>query len=101
MDFCLSIEIQEGLSYAQTLAMTQAAERSGFTAALLAEHYYASSGNLDRMAADAWVYLGGLARETTTIRLGSLVSPVTFRPPAVLAKMAATLDHLSDGRAEL
>src|SRR5919199_2134462 len=101
MQFCLSIEIQEGLSYADTLAMTQAGEAAGFHAALLAEHYYPSSGQLDRMAADAWVFLGGLARETRRIRLGSLVSPATFRHPSVLAKMAATLDHLSGGRAEL
>jgi F420-dependent oxidoreductase-like protein len=101
MEFCLSIEIQEGLSFTQTLALTQAAERAGFTAALLAEHYAASSGRADRMAADAWVFLGALARETTRIRLGTLVSPVTFRHPSVLAKLAATLDHLSGGRAEL
>src|SRR5919206_3646664 len=101
MEFCLSIEIQEGLSYADTLAMTRAGEEAGFHAALLAEHYYPSSGQLDRMAADAWVFLGGLARETRRIRLGSLVSPATFRHPSVLAKMAATLDHLSGGRAEL
>lgn len=101
MKFCLSIEIQEGLDYAATLAMTRAAEDSGFDAALLAEHYYPSSGLLERMSAEAWVFLGALARDTTRIRLGSLVSPVTFRPPAVLAKLAATLDHLTNGRAEL
>jgi probable F420-dependent oxidoreductase len=105
---CLSIEIQEGMTYPDTLAMTRAGEALGFEAALLAEHYY-PSGTPDRyaggysahMAADAWIYLAGLARETRRIRLGTLVSPVTFRHPAVLAKMAATLDHLSDGRAEL
>ncbi|MCA1666676.1 MAG: LLM class flavin-dependent oxidoreductase [Thermomicrobia bacterium] len=101
MRFCLSIEIQEGLDYAATLALARAGEAAGFDAALLAEHYYASSGHFDRMAADAWVYLGALARETERIRLGTLVSPVTFRHPAVLAKMAATLDQLSGGRAEL
>src|SRR3982075_2897207 len=109
MRLCLSIEIQEGMSYAETLAMTRAGEDLGFEAALLAEHYY-SSGRLDRygdagfgerVAADAWMYLAGLARETSSIRLGTLVSPVTFRHPSVLAKMAATLDHISDGRAEL
>jgi alkanesulfonate monooxygenase SsuD/methylene tetrahydromethanopterin reductase-like flavin-dependent oxidoreductase (luciferase family) len=108
MKLCLSIEIQEGLTYADTLAMTRAGQALGFDSALLAEHYY-PSGQIDRylgglgerMAADAWIYLAGLARETTTIRLGTLVSPVTFRHPVVLAKMAATLDHLSDGRAEL
>jgi alkanesulfonate monooxygenase SsuD/methylene tetrahydromethanopterin reductase-like flavin-dependent oxidoreductase (luciferase family) len=105
---CLSIEIQEGMSYADTLAMTRAGEQLGFDSALLAEHYY-PSGPADRytggysqhVAADAWIYLAGLARETRRIRLGTLVSPVTFRHPSVLAKMAATLDHLSDGRAEL
>jgi alkanesulfonate monooxygenase SsuD/methylene tetrahydromethanopterin reductase-like flavin-dependent oxidoreductase (luciferase family) len=104
----LSIEIQEGMTYAATLAMARAGEALGFDAALLAEHYY-PSGSLDRypggpgerMSADAWMYLAGLARETEKIRLGTLVSPVTFRHPAVLAKMAATLDHLSNGRAEL
>lgn len=101
MEFCLSIEIQEGLDYAATLAFTQAAEASGFDASLLAEHYYSSSGHLERIAADAWVFLGALARDTERIRLGTLVSPVTFRHPAVLAKMAASLDHLSNGRAEL
>jgi F420-dependent oxidoreductase-like protein len=105
---CLSIEIQEGLPYATALALTRTAESLGFDAALLAEHYY-PSGVFERypgglgahMAADAWVYLAALARETSRIRLGTLVSPVTFRHPAILAKMAATLDHVSDGRAEL
>lgn len=108
MELCLSIEIQEGLSYRQTLDMTQAAEALGFNSSLLAEHYY-PSGPLDSypegpaatISADAWIYLAGLARETKQIRLGTLVSPVTFRHPVVLAKMAATLDHVSNGRAEL
>ncbi len=101
MEFCLSIEIQEGMDYAATLAMTLAGEAAGFHAALLAEHYYASSGRAELMSADAWIFLGALARETTRIRLGTLVSPVTFRHPAVLAKLAASLDHVSGGRAEL
>ncbi len=105
MRLCLSIEIQEGLSYAQTLALTQRAEDLGFEASLLAEHYY-PSGALDQypgvpVSADAWIYLAGLARDTRRIRLGTLVSPVTFRHPVVLAKLAATLDQLSEGRAEL
>ncbi len=99
MKLCVSIEIQEGISYRETLAL--AAERAGFDAALLAEHYCASSGSTDPMAAEAWVYPAALARETERIRLGTLVSPVTFRHPSVLAKPAATLDHVSGGRAEL
>jgi alkanesulfonate monooxygenase SsuD/methylene tetrahydromethanopterin reductase-like flavin-dependent oxidoreductase (luciferase family) len=102
---CLSIEIQEGLTYGETLAMTRDAEALGFDSSLLAEHYLPSGlqseYNTERISADAWIYLAGLARETSKIRLGTLVSPVTFRHPVVLAKMAATLDHLSDGRAEL
>jgi alkanesulfonate monooxygenase SsuD/methylene tetrahydromethanopterin reductase-like flavin-dependent oxidoreductase (luciferase family) len=98
---CVSIEIQEGLSYRETLALALAAEEAGFDAALLAEHYCASSGAADPSAPEAWVYLAALARETERIRLGTLVSPVTFRHPSVLAKLAATLDHVSSGRAEL
>src|SRR6202171_5443109 len=108
MRLCLSIEIQEGMTYAETLAMTRAGEDLGYEAALLAEHYYPSGiaaryagGMGERETGDAWIYLAALARETSRIRLGTLVSPVTFRHPSVLAKMAATLDHLSDGRAEL
>jgi alkanesulfonate monooxygenase SsuD/methylene tetrahydromethanopterin reductase-like flavin-dependent oxidoreductase (luciferase family) len=108
VQLCLSIEIQEGMSYPETLAMTRVGEALGFQSALLAEHYYPSgvaelypAGLGAVPAADAWIYLGAMARETTTIRLGTLVSPVTFRHPVVLAKMAATLDHLSNGRAEL
>ena len=105
MKLGLSIEIQEGMSYAETLAMARAGEQLGFDTALLAEHYYPSGQPelyaSQRMSADAWVYLAGLARETQHIRLGTLVSPVTFRHPAVLAKLAATLDHVSNGRAEL
>jgi alkanesulfonate monooxygenase SsuD/methylene tetrahydromethanopterin reductase-like flavin-dependent oxidoreductase (luciferase family) len=104
----LSIEIQEGMTFSDTLAMTRSGEALGFESSLLAEHYYPSGvaeqysgGPGSRMSADAWVFLAALARETKTIRLGTLVSPVTFRHPAVLAKMAATLDHVSDGRAEL
>jgi alkanesulfonate monooxygenase SsuD/methylene tetrahydromethanopterin reductase-like flavin-dependent oxidoreductase (luciferase family) len=98
---CLSIEVQEGLSFERTLTLARSAEDAGFHAALLAEHYTSSSGNDDSDAPDAWMHLAALARETERIRLGTLVSPVTFRHPAVLAKMAATLDHMSGGRAEL
>jgi alkanesulfonate monooxygenase SsuD/methylene tetrahydromethanopterin reductase-like flavin-dependent oxidoreductase (luciferase family) len=98
---CLSIEIQEGLDYQGTLALARAGEAAGFDAALLAEHYASSAGSADVSAPEAWVFLGGLAVDTERIRLGTLVSPVTFRPPSVLAKLAATLDNLSAGRAEL
>ncbi len=112
MQLGVSVEIQEGMRYADTVAMVGAAEAAGFHAALLAEHYVPSGvaelypdpdpdGANGTMSADAWIYLAALARDTQRIRLGTLVSPVTFRHPSVLAKMAATLDHVSGGRAEL
>ncbi len=108
MKLCLSLEIQEDMSYADALAMVRAGEQYQFETALLAEHY-TPSGPLERYgrplrevaSPDAWIYLAALARETSTIRLGTLVSPVTFRHPSVVAKMVATLDHVSNGRAEL
>src|SRR5262245_42259246 len=101
MKLGVSVEIQEGMSYDDALALVKVAEDAGYDSALLAEHYCASSSTEDHLAADAWVYLSALARDTERIRLGTLVSPVTFRHPSVLAKLAASLDHLSDGRAEL
>lgn len=101
MRLCLSIEAQEGVSYERALALAHAAEHAGFDAALFAEHYTASSGRDDASAPEPWIYLAALARETQRIRLGTLVSPVTFRHPSVIAKLAATLDHVSGGRAEL
>ena len=88
---CLSIEIQEGMTYADTLAMTRAGEALGFDAALLAEHYY-PSGQVDRyqgglgerMASDAWIYLAGLARETSrntdSVRLWTSMLQPTAQP---------------------
>jgi alkanesulfonate monooxygenase SsuD/methylene tetrahydromethanopterin reductase-like flavin-dependent oxidoreductase (luciferase family) len=58
-------------------------------------------GNRERGSSDAWTMLSALAAQTSTIRLGTLVSPVTFRQPAVLAKVATTVDHVSGGRVEL
>src|SRR5262245_47954020 len=101
MKLGVSVEIQEGMSYDDALALVKVAEDAGYDSALLAEHYCASSSTEDRLAADAWVYLSALARDTERIRLGTLVSPVTFRHPSVLAKLAASLDHVSGGRAEL
>jgi alkanesulfonate monooxygenase SsuD/methylene tetrahydromethanopterin reductase-like flavin-dependent oxidoreductase (luciferase family) len=108
MQLGVSVEIQEGMGYGDVLDLVRAAEAAGFQTALLAEHYV-PSGVADRypggfrgtMSPDAWVFLAALARDTGRIRLGTLVSPVTFRHPSVLAKMAATLDHVSGGRAEL
>ncbi len=99
--FCLMLEGQEGVTWAQWLAVAGAAERLGFEALFTSDHYRSVQGNRERGSSDAWTMLAGLAARTSTIRLGTLVSPVTFREPAVLAKAATTVDHISGGRVEL
>jgi F420-dependent oxidoreductase-like protein len=99
--FCLMLEGQEGVTWPEWVAMAQTAERLGFEAIFTSDHYLSVKGSRDRGSSDAWTMLGGLAAVTSTIRLGTLVSPVTFRAPAVLAKAATTVDQISDGRVEL
>ena len=79
MRFALMIEPQQGLSYADQLAIAQRAEAAGFETFFRSDHYQSFPGPADKPTTDAWAVLAGLARETTTIGLGALVSPVTFR----------------------
>jgi F420-dependent oxidoreductase-like protein len=95
------LEGQEGVTWAQWLAAAEEAERLGFEALFSSDHYFSVMGNRERGSSDAWTMLSALAARTSTIRLGTLVSPVTFRQPAVLAKAATTVDHISGGRVEL
>jgi F420-dependent oxidoreductase-like protein len=101
MRFALMIEPQQGLSYADQLAIAHHAEDGGFETMLRSDHYESFPGANDNPTTDAWAVLGGLARETTRIGLGALVSPVTFRLPGNLAKVAATVDEMSGGRIEV
>ncbi len=101
MRFGLMIEAQQGLSYAEQLGLAQAAERLGFEAFFRSDHYRSFPGPVGLATTDAWTVLGGLARETSRIRLGALVSPVTFRHPGSLAKVVTTVDEMSGGRVEL
>jgi F420-dependent oxidoreductase-like protein len=101
MRCCLMLEGQEGVTWAQWLAVAEAAERLGFEALFTSDHYLSERGTRDRGSSDAWTMLSALAARTSTIRLGTLVSPITFREPAVLAKAATTVDHVSGGRVEL
>ena len=101
MRYALMIEAQQGLSYADLLAIAQRAEAAGFEAMFRSDHYESFPGPPGRPTTDAWTVLAGLARETTRIRLGVLVSPVTFRYPGALAKIVATVDGMSGGRVEL
>jgi F420-dependent oxidoreductase-like protein len=101
MRYCLMLEGQEGVTWEEWVAAARTAERLGFEAIFTSDHYFSVMGNRERGSSDAWTNLGGIAAATSTIRLGTLVSPVTFRPPAVLAKAAVTVDRISGGRVEL
>ncbi|MEO8477489.1 MAG: TIGR03560 family F420-dependent LLM class oxidoreductase [Actinomycetota bacterium] len=101
MRVCLMLEGQEGVTWQEWVAAAQAAERLGFEAIFTSDHYFSVMRARDRGSSDAWTNLGGIAAVTSTIRLGTLVSPVTFREPAVLAKSAVTVDRISGGRVEI
>ena len=101
MRVALMIEGQEGVSWEQWLALADAAEQAGLEALFRSDHYLSLDAPSERGSLDAWTTLAGLAAHTSRIRLGTLVSPATFRHPSVLAKAAATVDHVSGGRVEL
>ena len=100
MRFALMIEPQQGLSYADQLAIVQRAESVGFESFFRSDHYQSFPGPSGEPTPDAWAVLAGLARETSTITLGTLVSPVTFRSAGNLAKVVTTVDEMSGGRVE-
>jgi len=101
MRFALMIEPQQGLSYVEQLDLALLAERLGFEAFFRSDHYRSFPGPADKPTTDAWAVLAGLARETKTIRLGTLVSPVTFRHPGSFAKVVTTVDEMSGGRVDV
>ena len=95
------VEGQEGVSWDQWVALAEACEQHGIEAMFRSDHYLSIAAPRERVATDAWTLLGALAARTEKLRLGTLVSPVTFRHPAVVAKAAATVDHVSKGRVEV
>jgi len=101
MDFRVFVEPQQGASYTDQLAVAQAAERLGYSAFFRSDHYLAMSGDGLPGPTDSWVTLAGIARETSTIRLGTMVTSATFRHPGPLAIAVAQVDQMSGGRVEL
>jgi F420-dependent oxidoreductase-like protein len=93
-------EPQMGASYDDLLRVAQATEALGFDGFFRSDHYLNFSGDGLPGPTDAWTSLAGLARETSRIRLGTLVSPATFRPPGPLAITIAQVDAMSGGRVE-
>ncbi len=100
MDFRVFVEPQQGASYSHQLAVAQTAEALGFSAFFRSDHYLAMSGDGLPGPTDSWVTLGAIARETSSIRLGTMVTSATFRHPGPLAITVAQVDEMSDGRVE-
>ncbi len=101
MDLRVFTEPQQGATYDDLLAVALATERLGFDGFFRSDHYLSMSRPGGPGPSDAWTTLAGLARETSRIRLGTLVSSVTFRHPGVLAIQVAGVDQMSGGRVEL
>jgi F420-dependent oxidoreductase-like protein len=101
MDVCLMIEGQEGVTWDQWVSLANACEEHGLDGLFRSDHYLSFEHPRERGAFDAWATLAALGALTERIRLGTMVSPVTFRPPALLAKSVVTVDHASEGRVEL
>jgi F420-dependent oxidoreductase-like protein len=93
------IEGQEGVSWDDWVALARACEESGLEGLFRSDHYESFFGHGGSL--DAWATISALAAATERIRLGTMVSPATFRRPSILARMVATADHVSGGRVEL
>ncbi len=89
------LEPQEGISYSEQLAVARRAEELGFDGFYRSDHYLSVAGRVGVGSTDAWAVLAGLARDTSRIRLGTLVSPVTFRPAGNIAKVVATVHEMA------
>ncbi len=101
MDLRIFTEPQQGATYDDLLRVARAAEDAGYDAFFRSDHYLTMGGDGLPGPTDAWITLAGLARETTTIRLGTLVTAATFRLPGPLAIAVAQVDAMSGGRVEL
>ncbi|CAJ63443.1 MULTISPECIES: LLM class F420-dependent oxidoreductase [Frankia] len=102
MDLRIFIEPQQGASYERQLAVARAAEDAGFDGFFRSDHYLRMGpGDPSPGPSDSWVTLAALARETSRIRLGTLVTSATFRLPGPLAIAVAQVDAMSGGRVEL
>ncbi|MBV9061135.1 MAG: LLM class F420-dependent oxidoreductase [Pseudonocardiales bacterium] len=102
MDFRIFTEPQQGATYQDQLRVARTAEDAGYDAFFRSDHYLRiGEGSGEPGPTDAWATLAGLALQTSTIRLGTLVSPATFRLPGPLAIIVAQVDQMAGGRVEL
>jgi alkanesulfonate monooxygenase SsuD/methylene tetrahydromethanopterin reductase-like flavin-dependent oxidoreductase (luciferase family) len=99
---CLMIEGQEGVTWDQWKALAAVCEETGIESLFRSDHYLSVVGRRELDSLDAWTQIAALGAVTSKLRLGTLVSPVTFRHPSLLAKVVVTADHVSGGgRVEL
>src|SRR3954447_9438020 len=95
------IEGQEDVTWQDWVSLADACERTGIEALFRSDHYVSVAGANENGSLDAWGTINALAARTSTLRLGTMVSPSSFRHPSVLAKLAVTADHVSGGRISL
>src|SRR5713226_8334302 len=102
MDLRVFTEPQQGATYEELLTVAKATEGLGFDAFFRSDHVHRIGGGDDGVGStDAWTSLAGLARETSRIRLGTMVTSATFRLPGPLAISVAQVDAMSNGRVDL
>ncbi|MSQ36814.1 MAG: LLM class flavin-dependent oxidoreductase [Chloroflexi bacterium] len=100
IDLGLQVEPMYGFSYPEIRELAREAERGGFRTIWVSDHFFLNRDSLTTTSLEAWTVLAALAVDTATIRIGPMVSCQSYRSPALLAKMAASVDHLSGGRLE-
>ncbi len=101
MEICLMVEGQEDVTWEDWLALAAACEENGVGTMFRSDHYLSVDDRRERGSLDAWGTIAALGAVTEKLRLGTMVSPATFRHPSVLAKLAVTADHVSGGRVEV
>jgi F420-dependent oxidoreductase-like protein len=101
MEIALMIEGQEDVTWEDWVALAEACEANGIGTMFRSDHYLSVNAGGERGSLDAWITIAALAARTEKLRLGTMVSPATFRHPAVLAKEVTSADQISGGRVEL
>jgi alkanesulfonate monooxygenase SsuD/methylene tetrahydromethanopterin reductase-like flavin-dependent oxidoreductase (luciferase family) len=100
MEFGVQIEPQFGYSFADISAIADIALKNGFSTIWFSDHFMLDKDSVDRMLIDPWLLMAALTQQNTKVRVGSMVFCQSYRNPALTAKMAASLDVLSNGRLE-
>jgi F420-dependent oxidoreductase-like protein len=98
LDFGIQIEPQFGFTYDDMKEIALEAERLGFESLWVSDHFFLTKENIGTNCLECYTTLTALARDTATLRLGPMVAGQNYRSPALLANMAASLDHISGGR---